>query len=95
MSQKEWGGESMAQITIRSIDPEVEQEIRKISRMTGKSLNKVILEMIYNYTGFNKKKQTPPSASLRKLSGNWSDKEASNFLRSIASCEQIDEDMWK
>ena len=52
----------MAQITIRDMDPEIEQEIRKISRMTGKSLNKVILEMIYNYTGFNKKKQTPPAA---------------------------------
>lgn len=23
------------------------------------------------------------------------DKEASDFLKSIASCEQIDEDMWK
>ncbi len=85
----------MAQITLRSIDPKIEQKIRKISRMTGKSLNKVILEIIYDCTGFNKKKQTPTAASLRKLSGGWSDKEASNFLRSIASCEQIDEDMWK
>lgn len=85
----------MAQITIRDMDPEIEQKIRKISRMTGKSLNKVILEMIYNYTGFNKKKQASPAASLRKLSGGWSKKEASDFLKSIASCEQIDEDMWK
>jgi len=38
----------MAQITIRDMDPEIEQKIRKISRTTGKSLNKVILEMIYN-----------------------------------------------
>ncbi len=33
----------------------------------------------------DKKKQTPTAVSLKKLSGGWSDKEASNFLRSIAS----------
>ena len=85
----------MAQITIRGMDPKIEQEIRKISRMTGKSLNKVILEMIYNCMGFNKKKQTSPAASLKKMAGGWSQKEASDFLESIATCEQIDEDMWK
>ena len=85
----------MAQITLRGMDPEIEQKIREISRMTGKSLNRVILEMIYNYTGLNKRKQTPPAASLRKLAGGWSKKEATNFFESIKSCEQIDEDMWK
>jgi len=29
------------------------------------------------------------------LSGGWSNKKASDFIKSIASCEQIDEDMWK
>ena len=57
----------MGQITIRGMDPEIEQEIRKISRMTGKSLNKVILEMIYNYTGFNKKKTDTTGGFVKKI----------------------------
>ena len=85
----------MAQITLRGMDPEIEQKIRQISHRTGKSLNRVILEMIYNYTGLNKRKREQPAASLRKLAGGWSKREAVNFFESIKSCEQIDEDMWK
>ena len=57
----------MAQITLRSIDPKIEQKIRKISRMTGKSLNKVILEMIYDCTGFNKKKTDTNGGFVKKI----------------------------
>lgn len=85
----------MPQITLRGMDPEIEQKIRQISRRTGKSLNSVILEMIYNYTGSNKIKRKKPAASLRKLAGGWSKKDTVNFFESIKSCEQIDEDMWE
>jgi len=85
----------MAQITLRGIDPKIEHEIRKIARMTGKSLNRVILEMIYNYTGFTKREIPSRADSLRRLAGGWSDKEASRFFDSIKSSEQIDEGMWE
>ena len=58
----------MTQITLRGIDSEVEREIRKIARKTGKSLNRVILDMIYHHTGFTKKQQMPPAASLKNVS---------------------------
>jgi len=38
----------MPQITLRGMDPEVERKIRRIAKMSGKSLNRVILELIYN-----------------------------------------------
>ncbi len=85
----------MAQITLRGMDPEIEKKIRQISLISGKSLNKILLEMIYDYNDLNKKKQIMPAASLKSLAGGWSDKEASDFFESIKSCEQIDEDMWK
>ena len=85
----------MSQITLRGIDPEVEKEIRKISRKTGKSLNIVIQEIIYKHTGFNHKRKTPAADSLRALAGGWSEKEAADFFESVKSCEQIDEEMWK
>lgn len=85
----------MAQITLRGMDPELEQDIRKMARKSGKSLNRVILEMIYENTGYRKNKKSSPADSLRNLAGGWSEKDASEFLESIKSSEQIDEEMWR
>ena len=85
----------MSQITVRGMDEEVEQTIRRIARQKGKSLNRVILDMIYEYTGRKKKSEEPQGGSLRKLAGGWSRKQAEEFFESIRSCEQIDEAMWR
>jgi len=85
----------MAQITLRGMDTEMEQDIRKMARKSGKSLNRVILDMIYEHTGYSKRKKVPPADSLKNLAGGWSEKDASEFLESIKSSEQIDEEMWR
>jgi hypothetical protein len=84
----------MAQITLRGMDPDLEKEIRRIARKNRKSLNSVVLDMIYQFTGRKKSQKRPPADSLRKLAGGWSRKDAAEFLESIKSCEQIDEEMW-
>ncbi|MBN1831181.1 MAG: hypothetical protein JW896_03635 [Deltaproteobacteria bacterium] len=84
----------MGQITLRGLDPEVEKEVRKISKITKKSINRVIQEIIYKHSGINQKRGTA-SNSLKKLAGGWSEEDASRFFETIKSCEQIDEDMWK
>jgi len=84
----------MTQITIRGIDPEVESKIRRMAKKSGKSLNRVVLDMIYQCTGLNKKNKRPEAESLRKLAGGWGEKDATEFLESIKPCEQIDEEMW-
>jgi hypothetical protein len=85
----------MGQITIRGMNPEMEQEIRKKAFASGKSLNNILLEMISIQTGFKGKKANPQKESLLKLAGGWSNKNAAEFMESIKSCEQIDEEMWK
>jgi hypothetical protein len=85
----------MSQITIRGLDNEVEKRIRNEAKQKGKSLSKVVLDMLYEHTGRKKEKQSPRGDSLRNLAGGWSRKEADRFLESIKSCEQIDKDMWK
>ena len=84
----------MAQITLRGMDPKLEQEIRKIAHKSGKSLNRVILEMIYQYIGFEEDVKRRPAESLRDLAGGWSEKDALEFMESIKLCRQIDEEMW-
>ena len=85
----------MKQITLRGIEPEIEHQIRMMAKKSGKSLNRVVLDIIYQHSGLNKKDKRPPADSLRKLAGGWSEKDALVFLESIKSCEQIDEEMWK
>ncbi|MBW2205471.1 MAG: hypothetical protein JRG79_01060 [Deltaproteobacteria bacterium] len=85
----------MTQITLRGIDPKIDEKIRKKKKKSGKSLNRVVLDIIYKHSGLNKKDKRPPADSLRKLAGGWKEKDASVFLDSIKSCEQIDEDRWK
>jgi hypothetical protein len=85
----------MTQITLRGIDPDIEQKIRRMAKKSGKSLNRVVLDIIYKHSEFNKRDRRPAADSLRKLAGGWSEKDAQIFLESIKSCEQIDEEMWK
>ena len=89
--QKNSGGESWGQLTIRNIGPEVEQNIRQLAKARGKSLNQLIKEIIYKEF----KPSESPAASLKQLAGNWTREEADEFELSIQSCEQIDEDMGK
>ena len=81
----------MQQITIRGIDAEIEKEIRKIAQQHGKSINQVIKEIIHKEF----KGREAPASSLKELAGGWDRDEANEFERAIASCEQIDEGMWK
>jgi hypothetical protein len=75
----------MRQITLRGMDPEVERTIRRMAKTTGKSLNRVILDMIHQSICLNKK--YIPAASLREHAGGWSAGDAAEFLDSIKSCE--------
>jgi len=84
----------MTQITIRGMDPEIERKIRRMAKKSGKSLNRVLLELIYHSSGLNKKDKRPLAASLRKFAGGWCEKDALEFFEYIKSCEQIDEEMW-
>jgi hypothetical protein len=84
----------MAQITLRGIDPEIERKIRMMAKKGKKSMNRVVLDIIYEHSGYDKKGNKPAADSLRKLAGGWSDEDALEFMESIRSCEQIDAEMW-
>lgn len=85
----------MNQITVRGIAPEVEKQIRRKAKATGKSLNKVMLELIGGSAGPQKRGKKPAGASLAELAGGWSEKEAREFEDSVRVFEEIDEAMWK
>ena len=81
----------MQQITIRGLEPEVERQIRRIAKENRKSINQVVREILHKQF----EKHRSPAASLTDLAGGWTPEAAEEFCRSIQSCEQIDEEMWK
>ena len=85
----------MPPVTIRGLDPAIESKIRRLARQSGKALNRVILDMVYDYTGVKKRNQKPGANSLRKLAGGWTEQDDAQFLESIKSCEQIDAEIWQ
>ena len=82
----------MSQITLRGLDPQIEREIRRIAKKTGKSINHVVLEMLGKSAGSRKR---PPADSLRKLAGGWTENEASEFNDAIKICDQVDKEIWR
>lgn len=101
------GLEQKAKITVRFLKYKlaeyetIKTQIKEISaawktaRKSGKSLNRVILDMLFENTSYRKSRKISLANSLRTLAGGWSEKDASEFLESIKSSEQIDEEMWK
>ncbi len=85
----------MTQITIRGLEPGVEKHIRTMARKSGKSLSRVVLDIIYQHIGLKKEKGMRPGDSLKKLAGGWNEEDSAEFMESIKSCEQIEEEMWK
>jgi hypothetical protein len=85
----------MNQITVRGIDPGLEKEIRRKAKAMGKSMNKVMLELIGGSAEPGKPGKKPAGASLAELAGGWSEKEAREFEESVRVFEEIDEAMWK
>jgi fructose-bisphosphate aldolase class 1 len=83
----------MSQITVRGLGPVIEQKIRQLARDRRQSINYVLTEIIRRT--LDEGKRTSPAATLKHLAGGWSEQEASDFLNSIGSCEQIDEEMWR
>lgn len=84
----------MGQITIRGLDHKIERQIRQLARKEEKSLNKVILDLIYTQTGHRVHKPKPKAHTLKKLAGSWTQKQADEVLAAVKIFEQIDENMW-
>jgi plasmid stability protein len=82
----------MSQITLRGIDPDIEREIRRRARKSGKSITRIVLDIIKESIESQKK---PPAHSLKELAGGWTEKDEQDFFESIKSTRQIDEEIWK
>ncbi len=84
----------MTQLTLRGLDAQAEDQIRKRARETGKSLNQVVLEIVHQALGVGGQHKRSAGEELRSLAGGWTQAEAEEVMAGVGQCRQIDEELW-
>jgi plasmid stability protein len=83
----------MKSISVHGIDKQIEQKIGERAKSEGKSVNRIVKELIAKALGLGEK---PPDnrAMFEDLSGVWTEAQEREFLDSIADLETTDEEDW-
>ena len=84
----------MKSISVHGIDEEMEKTIEERAKSEGKSINKIVKELIAKALGIGDK---PPDnrVEFAELCGVWTETEASEFMELIADLEVVDAKDWQ
>ena len=85
----------MATITLHDIDDRISAALKEKARKEGTSVNALMLKLLKESLGIDKKKRSVVYDDLDHLAGTWSSKDAAEFERATAVFEKVDEEMWK
>lgn len=88
-------GGSMKTLSLRGIDEELAENLKKTAKETGASLNKTVLEILRKSVGTNSKKREVVYHDLDDLAGTWTENDWEQFKKATKPFEAIDRDMWK
>jgi plasmid stability protein len=84
----------MKSISVHGIDEETEKKIGERAKSEGKSVNKVVKELIAKALGLGER---PPDnrAEFADLCGVWTEEEAAEFAEAVAEFGAVDEKDWR
>lgn len=85
----------MTTMTLRGVDETIAAVLKEKARQEETSVNAVMLRILRESLGIDKKKRSAVYRDLDSLAGTWSSQESDDFLRATAVFEKVDEDMWK
>lgn len=86
----------MKAITIRGIDDSSSEKLKQAAQQEGKSVNKLILELINQNLGTQKKKKYSKQYNdLDHLFGKWSNEEFKKVQDNIDCQRKIDQELWQ
>ena len=86
----------MKAITIRGIDSSVSSKLKQVARNEKKSVNQLVLDMIKQNIGMQKKKKyTKEYNDLDHLFGIWTDAEFDKIQGIINDQRKIDRELWE
>ena len=85
----------MATMTLRGIDDTIAQALKERARREDTSVNTLLLKILRESLGLEKKRRTAVYHDLDHLAGTWSAQECDEFLAATAVFEKVDKEMWK
>lgn len=85
----------MTTMTLRGVDDAIAAVLKEKARQEQTSVNAVMLRILRESLGIDKKKRSAVYNDLDSLAGTWSSQESDDFLRATAVFEKVDENMWK
>lgn len=85
----------MASFTIRGVDEITAKKLKEHAKKEGLSINALLLKILRQSLGLEKKKRVRIYTDLDDLAGTWTDEEYEAFLKRIESFEEVDRDIWK
>jgi len=89
------GGICMATMTIRGIDDEVAKLLKERAKTEGISVNALLLKMVKESLGIEKRRRIKIYHDLDHLAGTWSEKDLKEFQKNVEDLERIDEEIWR
>jgi plasmid stability protein len=85
----------MATMTLRGIDERLAGALKERAKKEDSSVNTVMLKILKESLGLEKKKRRVLYDDLDHLAGTWSAQDAAEFGQATALFETVDEDLWK
>jgi len=85
----------MTTMTLRGIDDAISGALKEKARQEDTSVNTVMLRILKESLGIEKKKRTVVYDDLDHLAGTCSVEDSAGFERATAVFEKVDEDVWK
>jgi plasmid stability protein len=84
----------MKSISVHGIDEEMEKAVEERAKSEGKSVNKIVKELIAKALGIGDR---PPDnrVEFAELCGVWTEAEAAEFIELIADLEVVDAKDWQ
>ena len=87
----------MKQLTLRGLDPVLEERLRELARELQISLNRAALLLMRRGAGLGEPAGPASSVgtALDSFIGVWSEEQEAELLEAIEPLEQIDPDLWR
>lgn len=85
----------MTTMTLRGIDDDISGALKEKARQEDSSVNAIMLKILREALGIEKKKRGAVYHDLDHLAGTWSEQDAAEFESATAIFEKVDEYMWK
>ena len=86
----------MKQLTVRKVDEDLHNSLKREAHQHGTSLNRYVLRILRQAVGLSKSQQEPRIwHDLDHLSGTWTPEQASEFGLHLSAQRDIDECLWQ